>query len=61
MAALVIRKAEPISTKVMIFKALGLPEESVDYFENILFLSYFIVFFVENSLFLLEITLIHCF
>lgn len=30
MAALVIRKAEPISTKVMIFKALGLPEESED-------------------------------
>jgi len=30
MAALVIRKAEPISMKVMILRALGLPEESRD-------------------------------
>jgi len=30
MAALVIRKAEPISMKVMILRALGLPEESID-------------------------------
>lgn len=29
MAALVIKKAEPINANVMIFRALGLPEESV--------------------------------
>lgn len=34
MAALVIKKAEPINTNVMIFRALGLPEESV-YIEEV--------------------------
>lgn len=37
MAALVIRKAEPISMKVMILRALGLPEESV---KNVTFIDH---------------------